>query len=41
MSFNNTFTANFSDSDNEHYEAKLARRRAKTEALLQEQEEKE
>jgi len=40
MSFNATSIANFSDSDNERYKAKLARRHAETEALLQEQEEK-
>jgi len=33
--------ANLSDSNDERYEANLARRRAKTEALLREQEEKE
>jgi len=41
MSFNATSIANFSNSNNEHYKAKLARRHAETEALLQEQEEKE
>jgi len=41
MSFNTTFIANFSDSDDEHYKAELARRCAEIEALLQEQEEKE
>jgi len=41
MSFNAISTANFSDSDDERYEAQLARRRAKMEALLWEQEEKE
>jgi len=41
MSFNATSTANFSDSDDECYEAQLVRRYAETEALLQEQEEKE
>jgi len=40
MSFNATSIANFSDSDNERYKAKLARRHAEIEALLQEQEEK-
>jgi len=33
--------ANFSDSNNECYEAQLAKRHAKTEVLLSEQEEKE
>jgi len=41
MSFNATFIANFSDSNNKCYKAELARRRAETEALLLEQEEKE
>jgi len=41
MSFNATSIANFSDSNNERYKAELARRHAETEALLQEQEEKE
>jgi len=41
MSFNVILTANFSDSNDERYEAELARRCAKTEALLQEQKEKE
>jgi len=34
MSFNATFIANFSESDDECYEAELARRCAETEALL-------
>jgi len=33
--------ADLSDSDNEHYEANLARKRAEVEALLWEQEQKE
>jgi len=33
--------ANLSDSDNERYEASLARKRAEVEALLSEQEQKE
>jgi len=41
MSFNTTSIANFSNSDNDHYKAELARRRAEIEALLQEQKEKE
>ena len=41
MSFNSTSIANLSDSDDESYEAGLARRRAEAEALLQQQEEKE
>jgi len=32
---------NISDSDNEHYEANLAKKRAEAEALLREQEQKE
>jgi len=34
MSFNTTFIANFSDSDDECYEAEIARRRAEMEVLL-------
>ena len=41
MSFNATSIVNFSDSNNECYEAELARRCAEMEALLWEQEEKE
>ena len=41
MSFNSTLIANLSDSDDESYEAGLARRRAEAENLLQQQEEKE
>jgi len=41
MSFNFTSIANFSDSDDEPYEAGLARRCAKVETLLRQQEEKE
>jgi len=41
MSFNSTSIANLSDSDDESYEAGLARRRAEAETLLQQQEEKE
>ena len=41
MFSNATSNANFSDSDNERYKAQLARKRAETEALLWEQEEKE
>jgi len=41
MSFNSTSIANLSDSDDESYEAGLARRRAKAETLLRQQEEKE
>ena len=41
MSFNSTLIANLSDSDDESYEAGLARRRAEVENLLQQQEEKE
>jgi len=41
MSFNATSIANFSDSDDKHYEAELTRRCAEMEALLQEQKEKE
>jgi len=41
MSFNTTFIANFSESDDECYEAEIARRHTEMEALLQEQEEKE
>ena len=41
MSFNSTLIANLSDSDDESYEARLARRRAEAENLLRQQEEKE
>jgi len=41
MSLNFTSIANLSDSDDESYEAGLARRRAKAETLLRQQEEKE
>jgi len=41
MSFNSTSIANLSDSDDESYEAGLARRRAEVENLLRQQEEKE
>jgi len=41
MSFNSTSIANLSDSDDESYEAGLARRRAEAETLLRQQEEKE
>ena len=41
MSFNSTSIANLSDSDDESYEAGLARRRAEVEILLRQQEEKE
>ena len=41
MSFNATSNTNFSNSDDEHYEAQLAGRHAEMEALLQEQKEKE
>jgi len=41
MSFKSTSIANLSDSDDELYEAELARRRAEAETLLQQQEEKE
>jgi len=41
MSFNFTSIANFSDSDDKSYEARLARRCAEVETLLQQQEEKE
>ena len=34
-------TGNISDSDNERYEANLAKKRAEAEALLQEQEQKD
>jgi len=40
MSFNSTSIANLSDSDDESYEAGLARRHAETETLLRQQEEK-
>jgi len=41
MSFNSTSIVNLSDSDNESYEAGLAKRRAEAENLLRQQEEKE
>ena len=41
MSFNSTLIANLSDSDDESYEAGLARRRAEAENLLRQQKEKE
>ena len=41
MSFNHTSIANLSDSDDESYEAGLARRRAEAETLFWQQEEKE
>jgi len=41
MSFIHTSIANLSDSDDESYEAGLARRRAEAETLLRQQEEKE
>jgi len=41
MSFNSTLIANLSDSDDESYEAGLARRHAEAENLLRQQEEKE
>ena len=41
MSFKSTSIANLSDSDDELYEAELARRHAETETLLWQQEEKE
>jgi len=41
MSFNHTSIANLSDSDDESYEAGLARRCAEAETLLRQQEEKE
>ena len=41
MSFNSTSIVNLSDSDDESYEAGLARRRAEAEILLRQQEEKE
>ena len=34
-------TGNISNSDDEHYEANLAKRRAEAEALLREQEQKD
>ena len=40
MSFNSTSITNLSDSDDESYEAELARRRAEAETLLRQQEEK-
>jgi len=41
MFFNSILIANLSDFDNESYEAELARRHAKAETLLRQQEEKE
>ena len=41
MSFNSTLNVNLSDSDDESYEAELARRCAEAEALLRQQKEKE
>jgi len=41
MSFNSISVANFSDSNDEQYEAELARRHADVEILLRQQEEKE
>jgi len=41
MSFNSTSIAKFSDSNNESYEAELARRRAEVKALFRQQKEKE
>jgi len=41
MSFNSTSITNLSNSDNELYEAELARRHTETEILLRQQEEKE
>ena len=41
MSFNSTSIANLSDSNDECYEAELARRHAEAETLLWQQEEKE
>ena len=41
MSFNSTSIVNLSDSDDESYEAGLARRRTEAETLLRQQEEKE
>jgi len=40
MSFNSTSIVNLSDSNDESYEAELARRRAEVETLLRQQEEK-
>ena len=40
MFFNSTSIANLSDSDDESYEAELARRYAEAETLLRQQEEK-
>jgi len=40
MSFNSTSITNLSDSDDESYEAELARRRAEVETLLRQQKEK-
>jgi len=40
MSFNSTSIANLSDSDDESYEAELARRYAEAETLLRQQKEK-
>ena len=41
MSFNSISVTNLSDSDDESYEAGLARQRAEVETLLRQQEEKE
>ena len=41
MSFNSTSIANLSDSNDESYEAELARRCAEAETLLRQQEERE
>ena len=41
MSFDPTSTANLSNSNDEHYEAEIARRCAEIEALLRQQKEKE
>jgi len=41
MFFKSTSNLNLSDSDNELYEAELARKHAETETLLQQQEKKE
>jgi len=41
MSFKSTLITNLSDSDDELYEAELARRRTEVETLLWQQEEKE
>jgi len=41
MSFDPTSTANLSNSNDEHYEAEIARRCAEIETLLRQQKEKE